>query len=236
MRDYSDIVNRLNDLKLPLDLIGTIHDYPIYQICLESSTNAPKNILITGGVHGDEPAGVQAVLQFLARDNAELLKWFSFVVIPCVNPYGYVHDTRENRDGVDINRSFETEEVSEVAIVKKALGQTQFSLAIDFHEDYDATGFYLYEGKRDEQYIGPKIANVIQTIGPIDTEDSGEEAPDIAEGVYKVASEWGTQGLAPYLLHFHSEHVIITETPTVWPLEQRAALHLGVLDTALTYH
>lgn len=46
----------------------------------------------------------------------------------------------------------------------------------------------------------------------------------------------GTQGLAPYLLHFHSEHVIITETPTVWPLEQRAALHLGVLDTALKYH
>jgi hypothetical protein len=37
-------------------------------------------------------------------------------------------------------------------------------------------------------------------------------------------------------LHFHSEHVIITETPTVWSLEQRAALHLGILDTALTYH
>lgn len=236
MRDYSDIVNRLNDLKLPLDLIGTIHDYPIYQICLESSTNAPKNILITGGVHGDEPAGVQAVLQFLARDNTELLKRFSFVVIPCVNPYGYVHDTRENRDGLDINRSFETEEVSEVAIVKKALGQTQFSLAIDFHEDYEAKGFYLYEGKRDGQLIGPELANTVKSIGPIDTEDSGEDTTAIAHGVYKVATEWGTQGLAPYLLHFHSEHVIITETPTAWPLEQRAALHLGVLDTALTYH
>ncbi|MDE0484104.1 MAG: M14 family metallocarboxypeptidase [Candidatus Poribacteria bacterium] len=236
MRDYADIVNRLNDWDLPLDLIGKIHDYPIYQICLKSSASAPKNILITGGVHGDEPAGVEAVLQFLARDNTELLKQFTFVVIPCVNPYGYVHDIRENSDGVDINRSFETEEVSEVAIVKKALGQTQFSLAIDFHEDYEVTGFYLYEGKRDEQYIGPEIANVVKSIGPIDTEDSGEDAPDIAQGVYKVASEWGTQGLAPYLLHFHSEHVIITETPTVWPLEQRAALHLGVLDTALKYH
>lgn len=236
MRDYSKIVNRLHHFDLPLDLIGTVNDYPIYQICLESSIEAPKNILITGGVHGDEPAGVEAVLQFLARDNTELLKQFTLVVIPCVNPYGYVHDTRENSDGVDINRSFETEEVSEVAIVKKALGQTQFSLAIDFHEDYEATGFYLYEGKRDEQYIGPEIANVVKSIGPIDTEDSGEDAPDIAEGVYKVATEWGTQGLAPYLLHFHSKHVIITETPTVWPLEQRAALHLGVLDTALKYH
>ncbi len=236
MRDYSEIVNRLHHLDLPLDLIGTIHDYPIYQIRLESSANVPKKVLITGGVHGDEPAGVEAVLQFLARKNAEFLKRFAFVVVPCVNPYGFVHDTRENRDGVDINRSFETEEVSEVAIVKKALGQTQFSLAIDFHEDYDATGFYLYEGRRNEQYIGAKIANVVKSIGPIDTEDSGEDAPDIAEGVYKVASEWGTQGLASYLLHFHSEHVIITETPTVWPLEQRAALHLGVLDTALTYY
>ena len=114
----------------------------------------------------------------------------------------------------------------------KAVGLSVNSL----HEDYDATGFYLYEGKRDEQHIGPELTKVVKAIGPIDTEDSGEDAPDIAQGVYKVASEWGTQGLAPYLLHFHSEHVIITETPTVWSLEQRAALHLGILDTALTYH
>ena len=236
MRDYGKIIDRLNKLDLPLNLIGTVHDYPIHLLRLESSAKAFKNVLITGGVHGDEPAGIEAVLQFLERDNAELLKRFTFVVIPCVNLYGYVHDTRENSDGVDINRSFETDEVLEAAIVKKSLRQMQFSLAIDFHEDYDATGFYLYEGKRDAQYIGPQLAEVVKSIGPIDTEDSGEEAPDIAEGVYKVASEWGMQGLAPYLLHFHSEHVIITETPTVWPLEQRAALHLGVLDGALRHH
>ena len=117
--------------------------------------------------------------------------------------------------------------------VKKALGQTQFSLAIDFHEDYDAKGFYLYEGKRDEQYIGPALAAAAQSVGPLDPEDPGEEAPDITEGVYKVATSWGTQGLAPYLLHHHSQHVIITETPTIWPLQQRVELHLTILDTAL---
>ena len=113
------------------------------------------------------------------------------------------------------------------------LRQTQFSLAIDFHEDYDATGFYLYEGKRDEKYIGPDLATAAKAIGPIDPNDPGEDAPDLAEGVYKVAAAWGTEGLAPYLLHFHSEHVIISETPTVWQLEQRVALHLTILDTAL---
>ena len=148
-------------------------------------------------------------------------------------PLRLCHNTRETRDDVDINRSFETDDVAEGAIIKKALGQTQFAFAIDFHEDYDATGFYLYEGKRDEQYIGPELAAAAKAVGPLDPEDPGEDAPDLAEGVYKVADSWGTQGLAPYLLHFHSEHVIISETPTVWSLEQRVALHLMILDTAL---
>ena len=233
MRNYTEITERLKRLDVPIALIGTIHSYPIYQVRLQSSADTPKHILVTGGMHGDEPAGVEAVLQFLKRDNTTLLKNFSFLVIPCINPYGYVHNTRETLGDIDINRAFETEDIAEVTIIKKALGENQFSLAIDFHEDYDATGFYLYEGKRDEKYIGPDLATAAKAIGPIDPEDPGEDAPDLAEGVYKVATSWGTQGLTPYLLHFHSEHVIISETPTVWQLEQRVALHLTILDTAL---
>ena len=233
MRNYTEITERLNHLDVPIELIDTAHSYPIHQIRLASSADTPRHILITGGVHGDEPAGVEAVLQFLERNNSTLLKKFFFLVIPCINPYGYVHNTRETFGDIDINRAFETEDIVEVAIIKKALGQTQFAIAIDFHEDYDATGFYLYEGKRDEKYIGPDLVAAAKAIGPIDPDDPGEDAPDLAEGVYKVATSWGTQGLAPYLLHFHSEHVIISETPTVWQLEQRAALHLTILDTAL---
>ncbi|MCY3550877.1 MAG: M14 family metallocarboxypeptidase [Candidatus Poribacteria bacterium] len=233
MRNYVEITERLKNLEVPIEQIGIAHGYPIHQIRLTSSAPMPCPVLITGGMHGDEPAGVEAVLQFLERDNTTLLKNSSFLVIPCINPYGYVHNTRETLDGIDINRAFETDDVAEVAILKKALGQTQFSLAIDFHEDYDATGFYLYEGKRDEKYIGPRLATTAKTIGPLDPDDPGEDAPDLAEGVYKVATSWGTQGLTPYLLHFHSEHVIISETPTVWQLEQRVALHLTILDTAL---
>jgi len=233
LRNYADITASVKNLDMPVAVLGTVHDYPIYRICLSSLAKMPTRVLVTGGMHGDEPAGVAAALQFLARDNTELLKRFAFVVLPCINPYGYVHNTRENRAGVDINRAFEKEAAPEVAIVKKALSHMQFSLTVDFHEDCDATGFYLYEGKRNKQYVGAKLANAVKTIGPIDAEDSDEDAPEIAEGVYKVASAWGTRGLSPYLLHFHSEHVIVSETPTRWPLEQRIALHLGVLDNAL---
>ena len=233
MRNYTEITDRLKHLNVPIELLGTAHSYPIHQIHLASSARTPQRVLITGGVHGDEPAGVAAVLQFLARDNTALLTEFSFSIIPCINPYGYVHNTRETRDSIDINRAFETNDVAEVAIIKKALGQIRFSLAVDFHEDYDATGFYLYEGTRHGKYMGPALAAAAEAIGTIDPEDPGEDAPDIAEGIYEVATSWGTQGLAPYLLHFHSERVIISETPTVWSLERRAALHLTILDTAL---
>ena len=236
LRDYSIVKNRLYNLSLPPDIIGTVKDYPIYSIHLESQSENAKNILVTGGVHGDEPAGLKAALHFLERDNSELLQRFSFVVIPCINPYGYVHNVRENKEKVDINRSFEQDDVLEAKIVKNSLEGQQFSFAIDFHEDFEATGFYLYEGQRDESYVGPEIVDAVKRIGPIDTDDSGEDTSEIVQGVYKVASKWGTQGLAPYLLHFHSEHVIITETPTIWPLEQRVELHLGVLDAALTYY
>lgn len=236
MRDYSDLIRRLRQIDLPHRIVGSVNTNPIYFFQIESLSSNPKLILIAGGVHGDEPAGVEAAIKFLERDNSELLAHFSFVVIPCINPAGYIYDTRENTDNVDINRSFETDEVVEAAIVKNAIRDMQFTLSIDFHEDYEAKGFYIYEGIRNEQYLGPKIAKVVKSIGPIDAEDSGEETGAIAQGVYKVASEWGLQGLAPYLLHKHSEHVIITETPTVWDLDQRIALHLGVLDTALAHY
>ncbi len=236
MRNYDNIIDRLNTIDLPMKVIGMVSEYPIHVIHLESSANNHKNILITGGVHGDEPAGIEAVLHFLERNNSSLLKHFRFTIIPCINPYGYVHDIRENRDGIDINRSFETNDVLEVAIVKKILCHLHFSLAIDFHEDYEAKGFYLYEGKRNGKHIGTELADRVKTIGAIDSDDSGEDTTAISQGVYKVSPNWGTQGLIPYLLQFHSEHVIITETPTVWSLEKRAALHLGVLDAALTHH
>lgn len=236
MRDYHKVIDRIEQIELPYNIIGTVNTHPIYQINLRSPAANPKNILITGGMHGDEPAGVEAVLQFLERVPTHIQQQFSFTVIPCINPYGYIHNTRENKDGIDINRSFETNDVTEVTIVQEVIDNMQFSFTIDFHEDYEAKGFYLYEGKRDEQYIGPEIVKTVKTIGAIDADDSGEDTTEIVQGVYKVASEWGTQGLAPYLLHFHSEHVLITETPTVWSLQQRANLHLGVLDAALKHY
>jgi hypothetical protein len=57
---------------------------------------AQKHIYISAGIHGDEPAGPLAVLR-LFQDNkwpAHLNLW----LIPCLNPLGFVHNRRGNRD------------------------------------------------------------------------------------------------------------------------------------------
>ena len=236
-RNYADLSRRLEALSasdLCVETAGLVEGYPVYLVHLRGDTDAPRRILLTAGVHGDEPAGVEAALRFLERDHTHLLQHFQFCVLPCINPTGYVRNTRESSRGVDINRAFEENEVAEVQLIKKVLGNQQFDCFVDFHEDWEATGFYLYEGKRDGQWIGEKIIQRVETIGPIDP-DTDAEDPPLSRGVYQVASDWGTRGLAPYILQFHVSHVFICETPTSWDIDRRAAAHLAALDTVLAY-
>ena len=91
-------------------------------------------MLLTSGVHGDEPAGIEAVLRFL-ESAPSTYPGFEFVVVPCVNPTGYVRSTRENIRGVDINRPFEADDEEEVRIIKDLLKGECFDCHVDFHED-----------------------------------------------------------------------------------------------------
>ena len=233
--DYTCFTERLESLSSPHIRIGTagvVDDYPIYCVLLETGQGAKKNILITAGIHGDEPAGPASVLRFLERDNTHLLQRFKFLILPCINPYGYVHNTRENKRDVDLNRSFEETGIAEVDVVKKTVEGQNFDFCLDFHEDWEAKGVYFYEAQRNERWIGPEIARQIEKIGPIDGEVGESDLP-IADGVFQVDPAWGDAGLAPYLFHFHADHAMICETPTSWHLDRRTAAHLTALDAAL---
>lgn len=71
---------------------------------LRLGERAPEklSVIISAGIHGDEPAGVEAALQFaeLTADNPLLLEHFSFDIFPCDNPYGWERNTRENSQGL----------------------------------------------------------------------------------------------------------------------------------------
>lgn len=104
---------------------------------------APVVVLSTG-VHGDEPAGPWAVVS-LVRDGL-LDRRFSYRIWPCTNPSGYELGTRRNAEGDDINRSFHRGGTTpEAKAIVTANRDRRFALSLDLHEDFEADGYYAYE-------------------------------------------------------------------------------------------
>ena len=105
---------------------------------------ARRNLYLSTGIHGDEPAGPAAV-QCLLEEN----RWPSdanLFLCPCLNPSGFALNRRESAAGKDLNRDykhFETPEVRTHVAWLEAL--PRFDVAFCLHEDWEANGFYLYE-------------------------------------------------------------------------------------------
>lgn len=68
--------------------------------------NAEKTVLIIGVFHGDEPQGEYLIRRFL-KEKSTLPK-NNLLVIPCLNPDGKALNTRQNANGIDLNRNFPT--------------------------------------------------------------------------------------------------------------------------------
>ena len=238
MRDYAALQARCGALESSacrVDTFGRSEGYDLMRLHLPGAGPA---VLLTGGIHGDEPAGPEALLAFVEKRAARWKDAFSFLVLPCLNPWGHVHDKRENVDGEDLNRGFESDGLEAVGLLRHLLDDQGFVLHHDLHEDWEAKGFYFYEGQKAQRFIAPQVIERVGHVGPIDPESEAEvEADDrICFGAYEVARSWGQSGFVPYTLHHCTDHGLISETPTSWPLEQRVAAHLETLDTALEHH
>ena len=64
--------------------------------------------LVLGGIHGDEPAGVDAARRLAAflGQNPQAARGRTVAILADVNPDGAVRRTRGNANGVDLNRNF----------------------------------------------------------------------------------------------------------------------------------
>ncbi|URA11139.1 DUF2817 domain-containing protein [Thermospira aquatica] len=69
-----------------------------------------ETILFVGGIHGDEPQGVEILNRFrkVVANNPSLVRGLKVVIVPNANPDGFRRRTRQNAHGVDINRNFPT--------------------------------------------------------------------------------------------------------------------------------
>ncbi|NIQ01678.1 MAG: DUF2817 domain-containing protein, partial [Nitrospinaceae bacterium] len=60
-------------------------EYPLCAVSL--ARGGSHRVLISAGIHGDEPAGVEALCHFLERrEYRSFLRHWEIVLIPCINP------------------------------------------------------------------------------------------------------------------------------------------------------
>jgi murein peptide amidase A len=73
-----------------------------------AADDARDGVLVIGGVHGNEPTGVDVARALLAELTAtpHLAGGRTVAVLVNANPDGYASGTRANANGVDVNRNF----------------------------------------------------------------------------------------------------------------------------------
>jgi Zinc carboxypeptidase len=241
-----------------LETIGEIqHDeikYPLYAVRIAATRRDRPTVFVSGGVHGDEPAGVYAALDFLEEIAPKFRSDFNFLVLPCVNPSGYEMDTLRSLSGANLNRQFDTKSIEpEIRVIEGWLIEQpcRFLVTFDFHEtvpEYQGEGFterdnpracYLYETVHDhKKRIGKQL---IKALPPtlevcrwptiyLDVNSDGVISYPEANRNSVYAQETTFEA---FLLHHKTDHAFTTETPTGWSFEKRIETHLCWLETAL---
>ncbi|MEY5027009.1 MAG: hypothetical protein RLZZ244_2537 [Verrucomicrobiota bacterium] len=184
---------------------------------------------IFAGIHGDEPAGILGLMDFVrALDEApELGRNFELWIYPVCNPTGYLARTRESHSGKDLNREFwKGSAEREVQWIEKEIAARQFDGIISLHSDDTAPGFYGF-ARGDvlaKQLLAPALAAAEQSL-PRDSRasiDGFEAVNGIIEAAYGgILSAPPDQKPRPF--------EIILESPALAPLAaQRQAFRLAL--------
>jgi murein peptide amidase A len=100
---------------------------------------------IFAGIHGDEPEGIHALLQFLTmlEKDPEIAMGYNLFTYPVCNPTGLEDGTRNSRSGKDLNREFWRGSAEpEVRFLESELSAHSFHGIITLHTDDTSHGFY----------------------------------------------------------------------------------------------
>lgn len=102
-------------------------------------------LAVFAGLHGDEPAGVHALVDLLRELEANPFvgRAYRIHIYPLCNPTGYEDGTRHSRSGRDLNREFWRGSLEpEVGIIERELLLNKFHGIISLHSDDTSDGLY----------------------------------------------------------------------------------------------
>lgn len=195
-------------------------------------SQAYKNIYISSGMHGDEPAGPPTVEKLL---NENVFPPHTNIwILPCLNPTGVKNHTRENINSIDINRDYRNLKTKEAkGHVEWLSKQPDFDVSICIHEDWEANGFYIY-GQNLEK--SNRVIEEVRKIFPIES-STKVDGLDVSGGVIDVNKIISSEEInidtnwpeAFYLMKEKYSENYTLETSSDYTLMERVnALYTGV--------
>lgn len=193
----------------------------------------PFRIGLFSGIHGDEPAGPAALLEFLRLLACEPSRatGYDLWVYPVINPTGCERGTRENSSGRDLNREFwRNSDQQEVRIIEEEIRNHDFHGLITLHADDTCVGHYGYSHGRavEDSLLRPALV-AAERVLPRDSR-SRIDGFTAREGVISDCFE-GILGPPPGKLP--RPFNLIFETPATAALEAQVAAHVAALDAIL---
>ena len=245
VHSFNSVINRLKNISIYPGSIETIKTYqtyagiyPLIKIVLGKGNSL--RALISAGIHGDEPGGIESIVSFLRnKEYLDYLNEWEITLLPCINPYGYEFGTRTNHQGKDLNRLFKLKNPPEEVVFAQSILETDFKLIIDLHEDNESHGYYLYQTGLSKTYekIGLEILNSLEGIMPInlETEIAGSQADQgiMGKELEILSMDWWPMAL--YGLSKGTQMCLTLETSSLFDMETRVHAHLTAIKTAFKH-
>ena len=145
---------------------GAVH--PVFDVEARDR-DAPKRVLVLGGVHGNEQAGILAVPRILEAYDASRQRYrgrMDLRVLAPVNPVGAAFFSRFNADGYDVNRDFVRFETREARLVRDVISEYRPDIVVALHEGpQDAT--FMFTNQHVEL---PRAARLLRAMEKAGTE------------------------------------------------------------------
>lgn len=238
IRDIRAIETRLRQAtsisgRLKMEVAGQVvyheHTLPIWLVTYSNSAQPNYRAFVSAGIHGNEPAGVEAVVRLIEEigQNDRNLPAVRIEFMPLLNPWGWVRNVKQNGDATDVNRKFITVETQESAIIKRIVDRKHYDITIDLHEDGRHDGFYSLTYDNADLEPVKELASTLARNGTPLREFKGNN------GFIHVTRE-EFEGLSLPTFAFYcrlhvTEKAYLLETPFHRMLEDRTTLHRAAI-------
>lgn len=172
-------------------------------------------------VHGDASAGALGLLHLLNALVADPLpaRGFELTLFPLCNPTGYEDDTKHNRAGIDLNRSFWCGcDQPEIKILEEELRTQHFDGLITLHADDTGEGLHGYTQDQvlNDNLLLPALRACLHVLPAHPGAENFSDATD-----EEIVEESGQGNLGPPPDQHPRPFEIIFETPATAPMTKQ---------------